>query len=542
MSSESSRDDLERAVIGAVLLQPAEYTTIAVDKGVRSAWFENNDHATLFEAAHQAFRNDKIESMDALALAEEAKKIASGDDWKREIVRLEDPKRSVWLSELMDAAATPGSIEHHIGQLRGHVYQRSFAKAFKSSMKMFLTDPLGAISALMEKASETYTAIAGKTTVSKADICARLEAEEYESWHMRVDPNGPRDKNWVPGLRTPWNLLTRIYLGIGKRFHIIAARPSVGKTSIAVNFARYWADDGKKVLVNSLDMPPEDIIDRLRTEKSRVSISKKRYTPTEENLAKLKEASEWVCGASIEVTESYYVEDFCVDLAMKAKTGKIDVVIVDYVQLLNSYKVDNANEYERVSYVAEYLKKTANRYKIPLIALCQLNRKSGKDENAEPTLTDLRGSGALEQAASSVMLLHRDYDVVKGWQKASGAYWLYQNETYGRANAGNSIDAVWVIVAKNQNGPTGRLPFIVNKPYFTWKLADPSAKPYESEEGYGATKKVVQDMTPKFCRFHRDWRRDTWEQSMEGRVLPFALDGKVNQPIIIEEMEKGGAK
>ena len=533
--ADESRGDLEKAIIGAVLMDPGRAMTIAEDKGVRSSWFEDDDYAALFEAAHRAYQADSIDGLDQLGLAEEAKKVAAGEKWERPIVRLEDTRRVVWLSELIDAGANIGTLEHHVNSLRGFVYQRSFAKAFQASMKMFLIDPLGAISALIEKASETYTAIAGKTTVSKADICAQLEEQEYQSWHMRVDPNGPRDKNWVPGLRTPWNLLTRIYLGIGKRFHIIAARPSVGKTSIAVNFARYWADDGKKVFINSLDMPPEDIIDRLRTEKSRVSISKKRYTPTEENLKKLKEASEWVCAAPIEVTESYYVEDFCVDLAMKAKTGKIDVVIVDYVQLLNSYKVNNANEYERVSYVAEYLKKTANRYKIPLISLCQLNRKSGKEENAEPTLTDLRGSGALEQAASSVMLLHRDYDVVKGWQKASGAYWFYQNEAYGRANAGNSIDAVWVIVAKNQNGPTGRLPFIVNKPYFTWKLADPSAKPYENEEGYGATKKVVQDMTPKFCRFHRDWRHDTWEQSMEGRALPFALDGNANQPIIIEE-------
>ena len=536
MAEVESRQDLEKRVIGSILIEPTRGMTVAIDKGVRSSWFENDDLAALFEVGHRAYQKDEIEKMDAMALCEEARRLEQDENWKRPIVELNAPYWGKWLTDIMDECPTSAHLEYHINHLRGCVYQRSFAKAFNAAMKMFLIDPLGAISTLMEKASETYTAIAGKTTVSKSNICAQLEAEEYESWHMRVDPAGPRDKNWVPGLRTPWNLLTRIYLGIGKRFHIIAARPSVGKTSIAVNFARYWADDGKKVFINSLDMPPEDIIDRLRTEKSRVSISKKRYTPTEDNLTKLKEASEWVCQAPIEVTESYYVEDFCVDLAMKAKTGKIDVVIVDYVQLLNSYKVDNANEYERVSYVAEYLKKTANRYKIPLIALCQLNRKSGKDENAEPTLMDLRGSGALEQAASSVMLLHRDYDVVKGWQKASGAYWFYQNEAYGRANAGNSIDAVWVIVAKNQNGPTGRLPFIVNKPYFTWKLADPSAKPYESKEGHGATERTVEDMTPKFCRFHKDWRHDTWEQSMEGRVLPFALDGNANQPIIIEEV------
>lgn len=532
--TDEARADLERAIIGSVLLHPAESTTIAVDKGVRASWFEDNDCAALFEAAHRAFRADGIEKLDALGLAEDAKKIAQDEKWGRPVVRLEDSRRVQWLEELIDKAAAPGTLEHHIYGLRGCVYQKSFAKAFYAAMKGFLVDPQGAIARLIETASETYTAIAGKTTVDKSRICAKLEEDEYMSWHMRVDPNGPRDRDWVPGLRTPWPLLTRIFLGIGNRFHIWAARPSVGKTSIAINFARFWADEGKRVLINSLDMPPEDIIDRLRTEKSRVSISKKRYTPTEENLQRLKDASEWVCGASIEVTESYYVEDFCIDLAMKAKTGKVDVVIVDYVQLLNSYKVDNANEYERVSYVAEYLKKTANRYKIPLVALCQLNRKSGKDENAEPTLTDLRGSGALEQAASSVMLLHRDYEVVKKWQE-SPPYWLYKNEQYGRDQAGTNIDAIWLIVAKNQNGPTGRLPFIVNKPYFAWKLADASAKSVEKEEGFGAAKRVVRDNTPKFVRFHRDWRKDGWERDMEGKAYPFARDGVCGIPVLVEE-------
>lgn len=534
---DEARQEVEFAIVGAILAEPAKCATICADKGVRSSWFADNDCAAVYEAAIRAWRSDAIEGVDALGLAEDAKKVADGEKWDRPLARLEDARRMDWITGLIDRGAQPGALEHHIHSLRGCVYKESFAKAFYAAMRDFLRDPLAAISRLVETASETYTAIAGKTTVDKSAICARLEEDEYASWHMRVDADGPRDLDWVPGLRTPWNALTRIFLGIGNRFHIWAARPSVGKTSIAVNFARYWADQGKRVLINSLDMPPEDVIDRLRTEKSRVSITKKRYTPTETNLAKLKEASEWVCAAPVEVCETYYVEDFCIDIAMKAKTGKVDVVIVDYVQLLNSYKVDNANEYERVSYVAEYLKKTANRYKVPLVALCQLNRKSGKDENAEPTLTDLRGSGALEQAASSVVLLHRDHDVVKKWQ-TSPPYWLYKNRQYGKDNAASNIDPVWLIVAKNQNGPTGRLPFIVNKPYFAWKLGDPMAKCEEREEGYGATKRVVTDNAPKFQRFHRDWRRDGWETDMENTLYPFMVGGRAVGVLVDEEAAK----
>ena len=159
--ADESRGDLEKAIIGAVLMDPGRAMTIAEDKGVRSSWFEDDDYAALFEAAHRAYQADSIDGLDQLGLAEEAKKVAAGEKWERPIVRLEDTRRVVWLSELIDAGANIGTLEHHVNSLRGFVYQRSFAKAFQASMKQFLVDPLGAISMLMEKASETYTAIAG---------------------------------------------------------------------------------------------------------------------------------------------------------------------------------------------------------------------------------------------------------------------------------------------------------------------------------------------------------------------------------------------
>lgn len=514
------RDQTERAIIGALLVDPLRVGTMLGEAGVKSAWFASDDYAAIYAAAERALQQGRLETFDAIALGQEAAKFADDEKWKRPLEALASRRRVNFLTEAIDAACSLAQLDYHVSSLRALSSQAALKNAFQRAMSYYESDPAGSIQTLMDEAAKAYTRLSRQTSATKAEICTALEAAEAESYHQRVDPSGPKNLDWVPGLTAPWPELTRIYLGIGARFHIVAARPSVGKTSFAVNLIRYWCDQGVKVLINSLDMPGEDVVDRIRTEYSRVSIAKKRYTPTTENLEKLKAASAWLKSAPLEVVEMSHVEDFCLDLTMRAKTGKVDVAIVDYVQLLSAYAVNNANEYERVSYVAEYLKRTANRLKIPIVALCQLNRKGSKDDGAEPTLTDLRGSGALEQAASSVILLHREQPVVDKWRD-DPPYWLYANEQYGRTVAGSSLDAVWAIVAKNQNGPTGKLPFVINKPYFAWKLADNNARPAEKVVGHGATERVEKDWRQSFERIHRDWRGDDWEKSLIGKVYPY---------------------
>lgn len=526
-----TREQIERKIIGALLLDPARIAVMLSQANVNAAWFADAAHAAIYETAFRQLSAGKLDRLDAFALLTETRRLAADKKWKRGIGVLEaDIGR--FASVVTEEAAMLGQVDWYIGQLRTVATQEILGRSYQAAMRRFSTDPLGSISAMMDGAAKSYSAMSGEVQLSKATICAALEAAEAESYHQRVDPSGPKNLDWVPGLSAPWPEMTRLYLGIGARFHLIAARPSVGKTSFAINLMRFWADRGVKVLVNSLDMPPDDIIDRMRTEYSRVSIAKKRYTPTTENLSKLRAASEWVRSSSVEIVEQTHVEDFVLELTMRAKTGRVDVAIVDYVQLLSSYAVDNANEYERVSFVAEYLKRAANRLKIPVIALCQLNRKGAKDDNAEPTLTDLRGSGALEQAASSVVLLHREYPVVEKW-RTDPPHWLYQNEQYGRQVASSSIDAVWFILAKNQNGPTGKLPFVVNKPYFAWKLGDNNITPSETVTGHGATQRVVKDWRQAFERIHRDWRGDDWEQSLAGKLYPYAIGGHAAFPVLI---------
>jgi len=533
--SDDSREVSERAIIGALLNDPASTMPAIEDRGMRSDWFLEDAHAAIFEAALRIYRDGRLDSHDGFTLIMEAKKLAASDDWrktKRTGGWLDVEGYQEYIIKAQEAAARPGAIESHVQTIRGKHFTQTLSKAFYAAMKC--VDPTQAFSMLQSKLNDVMTAMADKSHSLKQSVCDDIFAREQEAWKMRVDPEGPRNLKWIPGFSTPWYMLTRQLFGIAPRLHIWAARPSVGKTSLAVNFMRFWADTGVKVVFNSLDMPAEDLIDRLRIEKSRVSLSKKIFTPTRDDLKRLASAGEYVVKSTVDVVEHSYVEDFCMDIVRLKRAGKCDIAMVDYVQLLNSYNVNNANEYERVSYVAKKLKECANHYKIPIIALCQLNRASTKSDNSEPGLADLRGSGELEQCASTVLILHRDQGVCNYMQTVP-FWWFYENRQYGEKIASVSIDAIWLIVAKNQNGRCGRLPFVVNKPYFTWKLADFTASPEEREEGNGFGKHVVKDFKASFMRFHRDWRADSWEESLSRATVPFAVNGQTNLPVLMDE-------
>lgn len=524
-----TRQEIEKKVVG-ILLSPAfgdeaSPAVQAVNDGVRPEWFEDDGFAAIFKIIERRVGLGTVQDVDAIAIGTEAKELEHDKKYKRSTGFLLQSNWAKTVAEAVEEAPRASHLEWYVGRLRTLVAEREIQRGVQSALRGFEVDPLAAIAKINAALSAASLTVGGRDAgdLVKKSI-ANLEAMEEEAWHMRVDPEGPRDLSWIPGFALPWQPLTKLYLGVGGRLHIVAARPSVGKTMFAINLARFWTDQKLKLLFNSLDMPPEDVIDRMRTEKARVSIAKKRFTPTRDNLAELKAASKWIGESATSVANVLYVEDFCLQIAMKKAAGEVDIVIVDYLQLLHSHNVNNANEYERVSYVAEYLKRTANDLGVPIFALSQLNRKGADEEGKEPTLTDLRGSGAIEQAASTILFLHRDQFVVNKWRTEAPPYWYYENIEYGKKCAGENMDAIWAILAKNQNGPTGRLPFVVYKPYFCAKLGDFNAEVTEASAGIGATFRKIADNSRKFARIHRDWRADSWEQQLARGQYPVLLD------------------
>ena len=340
-------------------------------------------------------------------------------------------------------------------------------------------------------------------------VYAAIMDEYREAYQKRIVE---KRLDWTPGLRMPWVELTRIMNGVRAGLHVIAARPSVGKTSFVVNLMRYWGDQGANVVFCSLDMPRREVLRRFLSERARVSVGKAVYSPTQVDLKAMDDAVSVEINRPFSVVEMRDVDEFATYCMVRKAAGKLDVAVVDYLQLMHARALgrEDAVEYARVSYVSNALKDLANRLEVPVVALCQLNRESTKADRAGqmPGLADLRGSGSIEQDAFTVTILHRDAKTVNNWQN-NPPLGLLPGTPHGTIS--KTMDAVWWVLCKSQNGATGNYPFVVYKPYFAWMLGDYEAAPIEEQVGIGAARTTVLDHTPKFMRVHADWRHDPLE-------------------------------
>ncbi len=229
---------------------------------------------------------------------------------------------------------------------------------------------------------------------------------------------------------------------------IIAARPSVGKTSFALSMGLDIAKKEKTVGIFSLEMPFDQIALRLLCMEGNVNIKTAREgSLVEEQFNSLVEAANKLENLKLYVDDSASLT--VADLRAKLQKlkmdndGKLDLVIIDYLQLMHekSDKRDITNRTLEVSQISRGLKILAKDLGVPFIVLSQLNRSIEQRKDAQPMLSDLRESGSIEQDADIVMFLHKK-------QPKKG-----EEQT----NEVAAIDEVDLIVAKNRNGPTGRV-------------------------------------------------------------------------------------
>ncbi len=199
----------------------------------------------------------------------------------------------------------------------------------------------------------------------------------------------------------------------GSEFILIAARPGMGKTSLALNIAQNAAiDAGATVAVFNLEMPGIQIANRMLSSESMVSSeSLKKGNIRDEEWEKIGEAVDVLSKANIYIdgTSSITAPEIvsrCRKLKMEHNLG---LVVIDYIQLISgSNSKSEGNRQQEISEISRMLKIMANDLNIPVIALSQLSRAVEKRESKEPMLSDLRESGAIEQDADMVMFLYRE--------------------------------------------------------------------------------------------------------------------------------------
>jgi replicative DNA helicase len=260
----------------------------------------------------------------------------------------------------------------------------------------------------------------------------------------------------LTGVPTGFNDLDKMTNGLhGGEMIVIAARPSMGKTRLAMNIAEHVAIDAKlPVGVFSLEMTSESLVLRMLCSHSRVNLRNVHEGfLAERDFPKLSGAAGKLAGSPLFIDDSSGLS--ILQLLAKARRMhqqyQIKLFVIDYVQLLHSTAPRAENRQQEIADISSGIKALAKELKVPIIVLSQLNRELEREKNRKPRMSDLRESGAIEQDADLVGLLYRP----NADDDESAAGGLVSEEAL----------PVNLLIAKQRNGPTGDVNLTFLKSY-----------------------------------------------------------------------------
>lgn len=425
----------EMMVLGSMLTSSSALS-VAAD-GLHEQDFYLPEHKAIFSALKLAFTSDK--PADVHLIAEGLKSMG----------KLEVAGGVAYLTTLVQYAGTSAYVEEYVDIVRKKSILRQMLQAAKDTEKKALTQPDDVYSAL-DEAQEYFFKIsqaANMTTgVEIKDILSGVKAtsqlpylkelqERQEEFHARDG-----DQPMITGLPTGLTDLDKLTNGFSPaNFIIIAGRPSMGKTAIAINMAEHVAFNlNVPVGIFSLEMMAEELLHRIICSQAEVESEKIKtgsldgyeYQKIVETVARLKEHK-----IIIDDQPGLKITDLRARARRMKEVHNVGFIVVDYLQLLSGarghYNADNRQN--EISEISRMMKNLARELEIPILCGSQLSRKVEERAGHRPMLSDLRESGSIEQDADIVMLMfRRDY--------------YNPNDKPGMAE---------VIVAKNRHGQVG---------------------------------------------------------------------------------------
>ena len=414
--------EAEQSILGAMLLNPDK--AVYVTEHLQSDDFYETSHKILFEALTKLMK-DQIH-IDMVTLQGTLKDMGAPP----EICEIG------YLRNLMDMVPTTVGLEDRCKRVADCSVARRLIKAGEAIATAGYARQ-GSIAEQIESAERMIFDVVQRRSSDKVTPVGDIVVETLEMIRKASLSNGE-----VTGLATGFTDLDDMTSGLQpSALILIAARPAMGKTAFALNIAAHAAiTKKKKVAVFSLEMSKEDLMKRLLSMHSYVNSSNIRDGKvTSEDWLKLVEAAGDISNTSI-----YLFDDPNITAAqMRSRCRKLmideglDLVIVDYLQLMNAREGSDARGDSRqvqISEISRSLKIMARELNIPVIALSQLSRAVESRQDHRPMLSDLRESGAIEQDADIVMFIYRD-------------------EVY-KATEENKNKAE-IIIAKHRNGQTG---------------------------------------------------------------------------------------
>ena len=433
--------DAEQSVLGAMLID-ADCIKDVMDKLAPEDFYiqQNRD---IFETIYTMF--SYALPIDGVTVAEEMQKNGTFN---------ENTTRK-YLADLVDFIPTSANVSAYVKIIQDKSLLRSLAKSAGEILTM-TQEGLGEASDILEAAEQKVYAIRRGQSAQEMvplrqvlpDVLDRLgEMSEHE--------------NHLPGLSTGLSAIDQKITGLNKSdLILLAARPGMGKTSLALNVALNVAREGKTVAVFSLEMSREQLATRLLSSEALVENNRLRTGLLREtDWEKIAGAATVLNRLDIRIDDNplLSVAD------MNAKCRRLEglaLVVVDYLQLMTSAGGGRGGENRQqvVSDMSRMLKIMAKELNVPVICLSQLSRANEKRDDKRPMLSDLRESGAIEQDADIVLFLYRDD---------------YYNEDSEKHNIAECI------VAKNRHGETGKVELRWMPEYTQFSTLD---KRYDDED------------------------------------------------------------
>ena len=411
----------EQAVLGSMLIDP-DCIKDVMDK-LRPEDFYLRANRDIFETIYHMFVYSR--PIDGVTVAGEMEKTGVYNDNTRD-----------YLLQLMDVTPTSANVMEYVQIVLDKSLMRQVASAAGSISAMVL-DGAGDAGDMLEAAEQKVYAIRrGRSAQNMVPVSMVLE--DVMAHLAELTASGGKT---LPGLSTGLSAVDAKINGLNKSdLLLLAARPGMGKTSMALNVALSAArESGKTVAIFSLEMSKEQLVSRLiasegLVENTRLVTGNLR----ESDWQRIAEAASSLSRMDIRIDDNplLTVAD------MNAKCRRLDnlgLVVIDYLQLMTSAGgkgYSGENRQQAVSDISRMLKIMAKELQVPVLCLSQLSRANEKRDDKRPMLSDLRESGAIEQDADIVLFLYRDD---------------YYNSDSEKRNVAECI------VAKNRHGETGKV-------------------------------------------------------------------------------------
>jgi len=436
--------DMEQGVLGCQLLSPNDCVGEVIEK-LKGIGVEAH-----YDLRHQTIQAELFEMFDTRVPID----LITLQQRLKDKQLLDQVGGIAYLSQLQDAVPSAANLTYYLDIVREKFLLRKMIQTCTEVVGR-VYDYEGEVDALLDEVERDVLRISESRVTGGVVTTKELVGKAIgtiENYFSR--------KGTLNGLGTGFVDLDRMTDGLhGSEMIVIAARPSMGKTSLAMNIAEHVAIEEKlPVAVFSLEMSAESLVLRMMCSLARVNLRSIRDGfMSETDFPKLTSAAGKLANSRLFIDDSAGLSI----LQLRARARRlsqqhgIKLFVIDYLQLLHSTgRRSQDNRQQEIADISSGIKALAKELKVPVIVLSQLNRELEKDKSRKPRMSDLRESGAIEQDADLVGLLYKP-------------------------NAGDDEDApeegdgvaVNLLIAKQRNGPTGDVNLTFLKPYTRFESA-----------------------------------------------------------------------